>query len=324
MTPRIQAALAAGAIVWPEGRVALLRPPAEIDPGGLPGEVVAVTGFRPDHDALVARGLHVSRRIDGAIGGAVVFASRAKAVTLDLIAQATAALPAGAPVILDGDRGNGIDSIVRLCRAAFDVEEVFAKAHGKCFTFPSAPAPDGWASVPRLVDGFVTRPGVFSADGVDPGSALLIPHLVGLAGRVCDLGAGWGVLGRAVLASDAVTALACVEAEADALDCARENLPDPRADFHWADAVTWEGGPFDVVVMNPPFHAGRRAEPELGRAFLRTAARILAPRGKLLMVANRQLPYEAALSDLFAERIALADADGYKMIEARSPKRRRP
>ena len=324
MTPRIDAALAAGAIGWPAGRVALLRPPPDIDAEALPGPVLAVTGFRPDHDALAARGLPVARRIEGEVAGAVVFAQRAKAVTLVLIVQAVAALPPGAPVIVDGDRGDGIDSVARLCRAAFHLGPVHAKAHGKCFALEAAPTPEGWAAAPARAGGFATRPGLFSADGIDPGSALLSTRLGGLAGSVCDLGAGWGALGRAVLASDAVTALACLEAEADALDCARENLPDPRATFHWADAATWVGGPFDVVVTNPPFHAGRRADPDLGRAFLRTAARILSPRGRLLMVANRQLPYEALLSELFSRSVALEDAGGYKVIEAAGPQRRRP
>ena len=304
--------------------MALLRPPGDLDPDGAPPDAVAVTGFRPDHDALAASGLAVARDLEGAFDGAVVFAARAKALTLDLIARGAGAVPPGAPVIVDGAKADGIESVLRLCREAFDVGEPFSKAHGKCFAFPAAPAPEGWAAEAREVDGFVTRPGVFSADGADPGSALLAEHLGGLAGRVCDLGAGWGFLGRALLASDAVTALACVEAEADALDCARVNLPDPRATFHWADAAGWEGGPFDAVVSNPPFHAGRRADPSLGQGFVAAAARLLAPRGRFLMVANRHLPYEAALAGAFAERVVLADAGGYKVIEARRPARRRP
>ncbi len=324
MTPRIEAALAAGAIALPAGRVLLLRPPASLDPDGVPPGAVAVTGSRPDHDALATAGLDVARAAEGAFDGAVVFAQRAKGVTLDLVARAVAAVPPGAPVIVDGAKADGIDSVLRLCRAAFDVGEAFAKAHGKCFAFPAAPAPDGWAARRGEADGFRTAPGTFSADGIDPGSALLARHLGGLGGRVCDLGAGWGFLGRAVLASGAVSALDCVEAEADALDCARMNLPDPRAAFHWADATTWAGGPCDVVVSNPPFHAGRRADPEIGRAFVRAAARLLTPRGRFLMVANRHLPYEAALTEAFAERVVLADEDGYKAIAASRPKRGRP
>ena len=56
----------------------------------------------------------------------------------------------------------------------------------------------------------------------------------------------------------------------------------------------------DAVVMNPPFHTGRTAEPGLGQAFITAAARLLAPQGQLWMVANRHLPYETALGGQFA------------------------
>src|SRR5690606_11932924 len=48
--------------------------------------------------------------------------------------------------------------------------------------------------------GFVTEAGIFSADGIDPGSALLAEKLPAhLRGKVADLGAGWGFLTAAVL-----------------------------------------------------------------------------------------------------------------------------
>jgi hypothetical protein len=52
---------------------------------------------------------------------------------------------------------------------------------------------------------------------------------------------------------------------------------------------------YDVIVMNPPFHTGQSTDVDLGRAFLKVAAASLKRGGKLLLVANRQLPYEAVL-----------------------------
>ena len=77
-----------------------------------------------------------------------------------------------------------------------------------------------------------------------------------------------------------VSELHLVEAEADALACARRNVADPRAAFHWADATRFHPGrAMDFVVMNPPFHGGRAADPALGAAFIRQAAAILQPAG---------------------------------------------
>ncbi|CTQ48408.1 class I SAM-dependent methyltransferase [Jannaschia donghaensis] len=323
MNDRLSLALAADAVTLPEGRILLLRPPADLDVGDLPGQITAVHGFKPDHDRLAARDIDVAPRLEGRFDAAVVFIARAKAQTLDMIAQAITAVPPGAPIIVDGQKVDGADSIVRLCRKAFDIGDVFAKAHGKTFSFPAGPIPDGWAAEPQQVDGFVTGVGVFSADGVDAGSALLASHLTGLSGRVCDLGAGWGHLSRVVLQNEGVTACALIEAEHDAMTCARLNVVDPRAAFHWADATTWTGGPFDVVVSNPPFHTARRADPSLGRAFITAAARLLTPGGRLLMVANRHLPYEETLNATFGAVAVLTDKDGFKVIEAKKPKRQR-
>ncbi|WP_281825907.1 class I SAM-dependent methyltransferase [Jannaschia rubra] len=323
MNSRLSLALSGGAVALPDGRVVLFRPPADLDLDGLPDGVVAMQGFRPDHDALAARGVDVMAEVGGPADAAVVFVARSKALTRDMIARACALVPAGNPVVVDGARADGIDSIVRDCRAVFDVGEVFAKAHGKCFSFPSGPAPDGWSAATQRVDGMETRAGVFSADGVDPGSAILARHITGLSGQVCDLGAGWGYLSRVVLTSDKISRCALLEAEHDALACARGNVTDPRAEFHWADATTWAGGPFDTVVTNPPFHTARKADPSIGRAFIAAAGRLLTPAGRLIMVANRHLPYEAALGETFAETVVVEDTGGYKVIEARRPRRTR-
>lgn len=323
MSDRLSLALTSGAVSLPSGRVLLLRPPADLSLDGLPDGIVAVQGFRPDHDALAARGVDVGPAAEGSFDSAVVFIARSKALTFDLIAQTCARLPAGATIVVDGLKVDGADSVLRQCRKAFDVGAVFSKAHGKTFSFPASPAPADWTAAPAQIEGFTTCAGVFSADGIDPGSALLAEHLTGLSGRVCDLGAGWGFLSRAVLAQDKVKTFALVEAEHDALSCARRNIDDPRANFYWADATTWTGGPFDVVVANPPFHTARRADPSLGRAFILTAARLLTTAGRLLMVANRHLPYEATLGEAFSEVRVVADAGGFKVIEARRPKGKR-
>ena len=78
-------------------------------------------------------------------------------------------------------------------------------------------------------------------------------------------------------------------------------MSDSRAHFHWADAVAWTADePIDTVVMNPPFHTSRSADPALGQGFITSAARNLTRNGNLWMVANRHLPYEATLSEMFA------------------------
>ena len=82
---------------------------------------------------------------------------------------------------------------------------------------------------------WLSRPGIFSWDRIDDGSALLARHLPDdLAGHVADFGCGWGYLARQML-QPAVTHIDLIDAEHLALDAARANITDPRASFHWLD-----------------------------------------------------------------------------------------
>ncbi|MBA3325767.1 MAG: methyltransferase, partial [Rhodobacteraceae bacterium] len=185
------------------------------------------------------------------------------------------------------------------------------------------------AAPARNAAGFVTEAGLFSADGPDPGSQRLAAAFDAgagsrLKGRVADLGAGWGWLAHeALVRCPGISSIDLYEAEARALDAARCNVPDPRAAFHWADVRTLRRADpaHDAVIANPPFHAGRAAEPELGRAFVAAAARLLKPSGRFLMVANRQLPYEAALDAAFGRWEKLSENGAFKVIAAERPRR---
>lgn len=314
----------------PDGPIAVFRPRAGADLSALPKERVAVIqGFRPDHDAFDAAGYAVSAEPEGRYGAAVVVLPRAKAEARALIAQAAGSVPVGAPVAIDGVRTDGIDGILRDVRGRVPVGAVISKAHGKIFAFdaPEADVFGDWRAAPlTLPDGWVTVPGVFSADGIDKGSELLAASLPErLSGRGADLGAGWGYLARAVLAHPQVKALDLIEAEKAALDCARRNVTDPRAQFHWADATRFEPAQrYDFIVSNPPFHTGRAADPALGAAFIRAAARMLTPAGSLWMVANRHLPYEGVLNETFREVEEIAGTGAFKIYHAARPAAQKP
>jgi 16S rRNA (guanine1207-N2)-methyltransferase len=69
--------------------------------------------------------------------------------------------------------------------------------------------------------------------------------------------------------------------------------------------------------MNPPFHQGRAADPGIGQQIIRAAAKALKKGGRLMMVANRQLPYEAILQAEFTDWQELARNSGFKVLAAR-------
>lgn len=205
---------------------------------------------------------------------------------------------------------------------------LFSVSKNKCRAFAvgnaepwDAAALAAWRglSEPRLIPDttFTVVPGVFSADHIDPGSALLAQHLPpSLRGEVADLGAGWGFLSHAALGKcPNISRIDLFEADSRALACARKNVTGP-AQFHWHDVTSGLPGKYDHILTNPPFHTGQAKDIGLGHAFLTTAARALKRGGSLHLVANRQLPYEAHLVSLGLRPRLLAETGVFKVITA--------
>ena len=243
-----------------------------------------------------------------------------------VLAHALRALKPGAPLTAFAPKDKG-GSRLRRALEGFGcaVTEEARRHHRFCSTVrPGAPhglAAAIEAGAPRIVPalGLLSQPGVFSWDRPDPGSLRLIEVLPELAGAGADLGCGVGLLAQRVLASPKVTALACADIDRRAVDCARHNLDDARVTVAWADLRRPLPGvqDLDFVVMNPPFHDGGAEDRALGVAFIETAAAMLTRRGACWLVANRHLPYEAALAAAFSSVAVRAEGGGYKVFEAR-------
>lgn len=252
-----------------------------------------------------------------------------------VLAQALRVLKPGAPLLAFAPKDKGGSRLRKaLERFGCTVGEDARRHHRFCSVTRPAALQDVDAAIdaaiaagaPRVLPdlGVWSQPGVFSWDRLDPGSARLLELLPPLAGRGADLGCGVGVLAGRLLVSGNVDAITCIDIDRRAVECARRNLQDPRATVLWADvrrlgADLQEGSfsDFDFVVMNPPFHDGGTEDRELGVAFIRTAVRLLRRGGVCWLVANRHLPYEAALREAFASMEVKADAGGYKIVEAR-------
>ena len=326
MSVRLTLATEAGFVPPDTGVIGLFGVTPEFDLSALPADQVEIVqGFRPHHDHFQRLGLTATVEPSTRYAASVVALPKSKPAAQALIWQALA--QTDGPVSVDGQKGDGIDSMLKAVRARVSVSAPISKAHGKLFWFTATPDefPEWQGQLATLEGGLVTAPGCFSADGPDPASVLLGDVLPAKLGkRVVDLGAGWGYLSRRILERGDITRLDLVEADHAALDCARRNVTDPRAQFHWADARDWQ--PLetpDVVVMNPPFHTGRATDPGLGRDFIAAAARILPKHGALWLVANRHLPYEPALDQNFRDWSEIDGTRAFKILRAVSPTRNR-
>jgi 16S rRNA (guanine1207-N2)-methyltransferase len=292
-------------------------------------------GFKPHADALTAAGIDVAPRIDApsTFDQLWLLPPRQRLESRAELARAATLASPGARIVAAVANDEGARSAEADFKALFGTAGGFSKHHCRAFWTDFDPSrvdrtlADAWtaaAAPQRIADGrYLSRPGVFAWDRIDAASALLAAHLpADLAGHGADLGCGYGYLSDAVATrSTGVVALDLYEAQAIALDLARENLAPHAAriafDFHWHDVSQGLHRRYDFVVTNPPFHATGRADlPQLGQAFVRAAAQALVPGGRLLLVANRHLPYERTLAERFVQSRVLADEQGYKVITA--------
>ena len=203
------------------------------------------------------------------------------------------------------------------------------KYHGVALWFKRpddiASAVSKLAQKPATVEGrFTALPGMFSHDRVDDGSELLASRLpTDFDGNAADFGAGWGYLSVMLAEKSPRTArIDLFEADWNALEFAKTNLlennPRLTARFFWQDLANEPPKEkYDLIIMNPPFHAaGQAAEPALGQAFIKAAAGALRSGGKLLMVANRGMPYEPVLAAEFRTSTEVCRNARFKILSA--------
>jgi len=215
------------------------------------GNASCIQWFKPTCDRLIEIGFKTFQDFSSVNNFALVEITRSKPQSLGLIALKT-------------------------LRKLFNIEGVISKAHGKIFWIKKSTRPqilDQWLKglEPTKIDhNYSTKAGIFSANHIDKASALLLENLPNhLSGNGADLGAGWGYLSSELLRSnDKIKSICLIEADWNALECAKLNINDKRAEFEWADATQYKKTKYDFIVMNPPFHLTRKAEPDIGKSFI--------------------------------------------------------
>jgi 16S rRNA (guanine1207-N2)-methyltransferase len=275
---------------------------------------------------LIPRSADFADVADGSAESVLILAPPGTLERDYVLAQALRALKPGAPITAFAPKDKGGSRLKKTLEGfGCKVSEDARKHHRFCHALRPADvagvAEAIAAGAPRIVPslGLWSQPGVFSWDRPDPGSVRLLEVLPALHGAGADLGCGIGLLSRAVLASPKVTALICADIDGRAVACTEHNLDDPRAKVVWADLRRPLKGAADLdfVVMNPPFHDGGAEDRALGVAFIEAAAGMLSKRGVCWLVANRHLPYEAALGAAFSAVALKGEGGGYKIYEAR-------
>jgi 16S rRNA (guanine1207-N2)-methyltransferase len=289
---------------------------------------------------LRARGLGIEAHgwLDDADGQcfdqAVVHLQKGRAATEQALAEAWRRLRTGGRLLLVGGNELGVKTAVKRLAAELATEPRIlanrARARVACWprSEPGRPDTPSLGEIP-VADGddafkLVSAPGVFSADAVDPGSALLLAHLDRLSPpeRLFDPGCGIGVLGLAGLRRWPGATAVLADVDYRSIHCARRNASrlglDSRCTTVWWDAVT-EPPPADrcdLVLVNPPFHSGVPVDLQPARRIFDAIEAALVPGGRALVVANRTLPWERELRPIGTVR-QIDDRNGYKVLEIR-------
>ncbi|MCO5148057.1 MAG: class I SAM-dependent methyltransferase [Aquamicrobium sp.] len=300
-------------------------------PDGFAAEIAAVQAFRPAFLALRKAGVAVEPEAPGeGYDLALVLAGRHRGQNELWVAEALERVRPGGRVVVAGGKTDGAASLAKRLAGLGEVEGRASKHHGVVFWLRRGDHAAGIiaalnAANPALAleGGFRTLPGLFSHERADAGSRFLLESLpAGLKGVAADFGAGWGYLAASLaLRAPDVTAIDLFEASFTACEAAKANMaalaPQVAARVFWHDLLAEPvERHYDLVVMNPPFHQGRAAEPAIGEGMIRAASKALKPGGRLYLVANRPLPYEAVLQQTFARHGETARNERFKVLWA--------
>lgn len=258
----------------------------------------------------------------------VVFQPREKRLLREILAGLEPFLRAGAMVWLVGENRAGIKSCSSLMKEQFgNVSRRGSGRHCKVFsshflehrdTAPEIDEREIEVSFAGNEYTFFSRPGVFSFEELDPGTRVMLDCLEHqpVQGEILDFGCGCGVIGLCLAGESAKNTVDLIDINAQALEIAEMNSEAfPNANVFPSAGFSRVTKRYQVIVSNPPFHAGVTVSMEASRQLVHSAPRFLVPGGELRIVANRHLPYANWMKEVFSKVTILAATKHYQVLQ---------
>ena len=145
---------------------------------------------------------------------------------------------------------------------------------------------------------FNTDNGVFSKDGLDFGSRLLLETipLEEVGGKVLDMGCGYGVLGI-IISKLTSCSVDMVDVNLRALHLSQMNVKENHCtNINVFESNTYENidSKYSVIVTNPPIRAGKKVVYDI----VMNAKNYLEDNGKLFLVIRKEQGAKSLIVDL--------------------------
>ncbi len=230
-------------------------------------------------------------------------------------------LPVGTDIFVVGENRSGVRSAEQMLAAFCPLNKVDSARrcglyHGRLEKQPAFDANGFWGEYALGNLTIKTLPGVFSRDGLDVGSQLLLstltPHT---KGKVLDVGCGAGVLAAVLASHSPKVRLTLCDVSAPAVEASRATLAANgfEGEVFASNVFSEVTGRFDMIISNPPFHDGLQTSLEAAQTLIRGAVRHLNSGGELRIVANAFLPYPDVLDQTFGFHEVIAQTGRFKV-----------
>lgn len=259
--------------------------------------------------------------------------SKEKLVVHHVINEAFRCLKPGGELILAGEKGEGVKTYFSKAKKLFGdghnskmekdtwLSQLFKRNSKALKPLDAKDYPQLRESCTDEHFNYYSKPGVYGWDKVDKGSAFLIEQLDSFLMTLpeppksaLDLGCGYGYLSMNLSHLD--IPVVATDNNAAALTACEKNFNRYPINGRviaasCADQISEK---FDLIVCNPPFHAGFSVDGDLTDRFLKAAHDHLNPRGVACFVTNLHIPTERKAENYFHQTECIAANGNFKLV----------
>ena len=264
---------------------------------------------------------------------------KGRKLTRRWLLQAYQALIPGGSLYLAGANKSGIKSAIGDAQELYGKGQILAYKKGNRLTHlvknSTAQALPAWTQEPGILPGtwmefsailsnhnfqIHSLPGVFSYDHLDAGTQMLLNAMCVPSGaRVLDVGCGYGIIGM-YAAFQGASWVDLVDNDLLAISSCKETISLNQignTSILAGDLLDpFRLKRYDLILSNPPFHAGLEVNYQITAALIEQSYHMLNPGGQITIVANRFIPYDHLMEDVFGDVSCLVESGKFRLLSA--------